>query len=178
MSPVSHQTVKLAKGKHTSPDEGACVLELASMLAGEPFSDHPASACPVLGSFLRAYNDSIGDERRQDLYPYAARVVGTRASVVVQRQRAELLADWAEGMRRRRSARFLPRWLGGLRPHRPPPAHGIGMYAVRAIRRHTDETHRKALALVDELLEIGAPSDAPTAPDATCELPPALYPIA
>ena len=36
------------------------------MLAGEPFSDQPASVCPVIGSFLRAYNDSIDDGRRQD----------------------------------------------------------------------------------------------------------------
>lgn len=43
MSPVSYQTIKLSKGKHTDPEDGACVMELASMLAGEPFTDHPAS---------------------------------------------------------------------------------------------------------------------------------------
>ena len=35
------------------------------MLAGEEFTDHPASVCPVIGSFLRPDNDSIGDEHRQ-----------------------------------------------------------------------------------------------------------------
>ncbi|MBV9806078.1 MAG: hypothetical protein JO286_02790, partial [Solirubrobacterales bacterium] len=54
MSPVSYQTIKLSKGKHTSPEDGACVMELASMLSGEPFTDHPASVCPVIGSFLRS----------------------------------------------------------------------------------------------------------------------------
>ena len=48
------------------------------MLAGEPFTDHPASVCPVIGSFLRAYNDSVDDGRRQDLYEYASKVVGSR----------------------------------------------------------------------------------------------------
>jgi hypothetical protein len=48
MSPVTHQTIKLSKGKHASPGDGACVMELASMLAAEPFSDHPA-VCPVIG---------------------------------------------------------------------------------------------------------------------------------
>ena len=52
---VSYQTIKLSTGKHSSPEAGACVMELASMLAGEPFSDHPESVCPVIGSFLRAY---------------------------------------------------------------------------------------------------------------------------
>jgi len=41
MGPVTHQTIRLSRGKHSSPEEGACVMELASMLAGEPFSDHP-----------------------------------------------------------------------------------------------------------------------------------------
>ena len=79
MSPVSYQTIKLSKGKHSSANDGACVMELASMLAGEPFTDHPAAVCPVIGSFMRAYNDSIDDRRRQDLYAYAARVVGSRS---------------------------------------------------------------------------------------------------
>ena len=47
MSPVTYQTIKLGKGKHSSPDDGACVMELASMLAGESFTDHPSSVCPV-----------------------------------------------------------------------------------------------------------------------------------
>jgi hypothetical protein len=92
MTSITHQTIKLGKGKHRSPDEGACVMELASMLSGDPFSDHPASVCPVIGSFLRAYNDSLDDERRQDLYVYASKVVGSRASEDVQRNRAERLS--------------------------------------------------------------------------------------
>src|SRR5579871_345697 len=102
MSPVSYQTIKLAKGKHTSPEDGACVMELASMLAGEPFTDHPASVCPVIGSFLRSYNDSIDDRRRQGLYEYASKAVGSRACRRVQEERSERLAQWAEEMQRTR----------------------------------------------------------------------------
>ncbi len=50
---VSHQTVKLQKGRHSSPRQGVCVIELASMLAGEPFTDHPVSASMV----IRRYSD-------------------------------------------------------------------------------------------------------------------------
>src|SRR5581483_11954225 len=109
MSSVTHQTIKLSKGKHASPEDGACVMELASMLADEPFSDHPASVCPVIGSFLRAYNDSIDDERRQDLYAVASRAVGSRGSIGVQRERAEVLTEWALEMQRRAwTSRCLP----------------------------------------------------------------------
>ncbi len=38
MRQPNYQTVKLSRGKHSSPEYGACVMELASMLAGEPFS--------------------------------------------------------------------------------------------------------------------------------------------
>ncbi|MGO9905847.1 MAG: hypothetical protein ACLP4R_06210 [Solirubrobacteraceae bacterium] len=79
MSPVSYQTIKLGKGKHSTPEEGACVMELASLLAGEPFTDHPASVCPVIGSFLRSYNDTIDDSRRQALYEYSIDAVGSYA---------------------------------------------------------------------------------------------------
>ena len=98
MSPVTYQTIKLGKGKHSSPDDGACVMELASMLAGESFTDHPSSVCPVIGSFLRAYNDSIDDERRQDLYTYASKVVGSRTSADIQRARAEHLSGLGQAV--------------------------------------------------------------------------------
>jgi hypothetical protein len=179
MSPVSHQTITLSKGKHTSPEEGACVMELASMLSGGPFSDHPQSVCPVIGSFLRAYNDSIDDDRRQDLYAYAAQVVGSRCGIGVQRQRAERVADWALEMQQRRWTRFLP--LAQLRTaglRRPPSAHAVGMFAVRAIPKHTQETHTEALQLLDELLAIGAPPQPDAAPNLAEDVPAALYPVA
>src|SRR5437763_15441487 len=78
MRAPTHQTVKLARGKHASPSDGACVMELASLLAGASFDDHPSSVCPGIGMVLRAYNDGVDDERRQDLYRWAAEVVGTR----------------------------------------------------------------------------------------------------
>ena len=80
MAGVSHQTVRLSAGRHKSPGQGACVMELASMLAGEPFSDRPRCADPVIASFLRSFNDRLGHARRQELRPYAAAVVGTRTS--------------------------------------------------------------------------------------------------
>ena len=179
MSRVTHQTVKLSKGKHASPEDGACVLELASMLAGEPFSDHPASVCPVIGSFLRAYNDSIDDDRRQDLYGYAARVVGSRRALSVQRDRAERLVKWAFEMQRRQwTSRYLP--LARLRManlRRQPSAHVVGTFAVRAIPKHTDRTHAEALGLLDELLTIGAAQRVTATPEAADTLPTALYPV-
>jgi hypothetical protein len=157
MSPVTYQTIKLGKGKHSSPDDGACVMELASMLAGESFTDHPSSVCPVIGSFLRAYNDSVDDERRQDLYEYASKVVGSRTSADVQRARAEHLTAWAHQFQRARWTRLLvPERLRALARHRHPSLESVGTHAVHAISRHSDETHKAVLKAIDELLAIGA----------------------
>src|SRR5919206_868473 len=84
----THQTVRLSAGRHRSPHAGACVMELASMLAAEPFSDRPESSSPVIGAFLRTYNDGIDDERRQDLYPLASLIVGTAQGRSLERERA------------------------------------------------------------------------------------------
>jgi hypothetical protein len=164
MAPVTHQTIRLSKGKHTSKDHGACVMELASMLGDEPFSDHPAGVCPVIGSVLRAYNDSIDDRRRQDLYAYAARVVGSRGSAEVERMRAERLSDWISRPVARRWTRFLlPARLRALSPR--PPLDVLGAGAVRSLGVHDDRTHARMLRLIDDLLAIGAEPRTPSAVD-------------
>ena len=157
MSPVSYQTIKLSKGKHSSPDDGACVMELASMLADEPFTDHPAAVCPVIGSFLRAYNDTVDDRRRQDLYTYASMVVGSRTSADIQRARAEFLTAWAQQFRRNGwTRRLVPERLRTLARHRNPSLESVGTHAVHAITKHTDVTHAAALEAIDQLLSMGA----------------------
>lgn len=178
MSPVSHQTIRLSKGKHSSPDEGACVMELASMLAGEPFTDHPGSVCPVIGSFLRAYNDSVDEERRQDLYSYASKVVGSRGSERVLRARAERLVDWTLENHRRRWTRFvLPPGVRALGLHRRPPIDAVGTHAVHSIRRHNDQTHAEVLVLIDELLALRAPERVAPVPEAPEPEVPSLDPV-
>ncbi len=155
MSSVGYQTIKISRGKHAHPDDGACVMELASMLAGEQFTDHPASVCPVIGSFLRAYNDLVDDDRRQDLYTSASLVVGSRASAAVMRARADRLTAWALQRRKRRwSRRVLPeRWRTvGLEEW--VPLYVVASYAIRSIWRVSDETHASVLAVIDEILAI------------------------
>ncbi len=157
MSTVSHQTIKLSRGKHTSPGDGACVMELASMLAGEPFGDHPECVCPAIGSFLRAYNDSLDDDRRQDLYEYASRVVGTRGSAELKRIRAARILAWAQARESRPLTRLLTSRLRAIQ--RSPSTEAAGAHAVRTIRRHTDQTHAAALALLDQLIGVEGPEE-------------------
>jgi hypothetical protein len=162
MTHASHQTVRLSQGKHRDPDHGACVMELASMLAGEPFSDRPRCVDPVIAAFLRTYNDGIDDRRRQDLYPLAAEAVGTRAVSGVQAERARMCLRWAQTRhtaRRRGVRRLLPR-----RPLLPDGRLGddaagtlAGRIAVKqATKRRATGGHEAALQFVHELLAVGA----------------------
>jgi hypothetical protein len=158
MPPVSHQTIKLSRGRHSSPEHGACVMELASMLADEGFSDHPRSVSRPIASFLRGYNDLLDDTRRADLYRFASQTVGTAGSAAVEEARAARLLGWADQLWERRSSRSMLDRLRMRRVHKersidPEPA---GTYAVHAIGKVTDETHAAALGLVDELIAIGA----------------------
>jgi hypothetical protein len=54
---------------------------------------------------------------------------------------------------------FLRSPLRALTRLRKPPIDAIGPHAVHTIPKHTDETHRAVLALVDELLVTGVRDD-------------------
>jgi hypothetical protein len=149
-----HQTVRLSRGRHTSPEDGACVMELASMLSEEPFSDHPPSVCPVIAAFMRVYNDAIDDDRRQDLYRYAAKVVDSRAGQEVTALRAAHLTERTRQLRKAR--RRWPLGVGFLigmwwTPGFTPDAS----FAVSEFIQRGEEGHQAALGLVDEMLAIG-----------------------
>jgi hypothetical protein len=146
----SHQTVKLARGAHRSPDDGVFVMELASMLAGERFTDHPRSACRVIVSFLRSYNDAVDERQRQDLYAYASKVVGTRGRRAVVRARRELCLRWAAEREGRRPPRFrLPAYLCH-------PTTAAQQAARAAVSTPRPDSHEAALAFLDRLIDVGS----------------------
>jgi hypothetical protein len=151
--PISHQTVRIAAGRHAMPDEGASVMELASMLAGERFSDHPRSACPVIAAFLRAYNDAVDDARRQDLYVCAADAVGTRDSRATRRARLARCERELDALRPARAPRT---WQdrAARRVERTLPGGRTALVAdlADALSR-AEGGHPRALRLVRELVE-------------------------
>ena len=66
----------LSRGKHRSPKKGACFMELASYLAGEPWSDHPRCTHSLLASLARDVNDHVDDTTRRRLAPLIPEVIG------------------------------------------------------------------------------------------------------
>src|SRR5207244_3883514 len=152
------QVGRLARASHQRPGRVVCVMELASMLAGEPFRDHPASVCPVIAALLRSYNDRVDRRRRRDLYRFASDCVGTRAmperlaDYALQRDRASHAIAWARTLRRRRP--WLQRVFSKKAPVPEPTASpsAIGKYVAEAVRRRSDSAHAQMLELIDRLI--------------------------
>ncbi|WP_395639027.1 hypothetical protein [Pseudolysinimonas sp.] len=69
---------QLSPGTHRSAKTGACFMEFASYLAGEPWSDSPQCTDPLLAHLARAVNDRLSDERRGEIVPDIPRVIGLR----------------------------------------------------------------------------------------------------
>jgi hypothetical protein len=84
----------LHRGGH-SPGEMMCAMEAVAFVAGEPWSDTPECASPVIGAFMRNWNDSLPDDERTELLlPLIPRLVGTRGSEDLEQRRATMATDW------------------------------------------------------------------------------------
>jgi hypothetical protein len=67
----------LTRGRHRGPEDGACVMEYVSVLAGGRFTDHPQCTHPALASLARLVNDRIADEQiRSGLARLAPDLIG------------------------------------------------------------------------------------------------------
>jgi hypothetical protein len=157
--------MRITRGRHRSPDEGACVMELASMLAGERFTDRPVCTDPVIAAYLRALNDRLPHRVRQRLVPYAAAVVGTRGTEQDSRRWRDLCLEYATGTCERPRLRLFA-GLGltpALRPY-----EGAADWAARAVIDRDDL--EGGLALLDRLIT-GAGGTPPASEAAPLTLP-------
>jgi hypothetical protein len=92
------KAVTLASGGHDNEQNAFCVMEAVAYVAGEPWSDSPQCASPVIAAFLRSWNDSLGDEPRNRLLkPLIPLLVGTKASDEVEEKRSYMALDCGRG---------------------------------------------------------------------------------
>jgi len=132
------------------------------MIGGERFSDRPNCVCPVIGSFLRAWNDGVGYADRQRLEPYASLVVGTGDHRRISRIRRDIClshggANLSRGPLRRAVTRLRMRakiaWTIGIFPS-IWLKEGAGAYAARAC--FAGGGSAEPFDLLDRLLAVGS----------------------
>jgi hypothetical protein len=143
-----HQTARLSIGRHDSPAEGMCAMELSSLLADGAFSDRGVRACPAVAAFVRGYNDHIDDRRRQDLIQLAPDLVDSRAGEAVAEHRARRCLAFAAAAHRRRRLRLSPAFFAF--EDRTEDVESAGRYAARAARR-VPGLHEETLAFIRSL---------------------------
>jgi len=85
--------ITLDTGAHKTREDGVCLLEAVAWLAGEPHTDNPTCASPILGAYGRSLNDVLPDDKRQELKPYAPLMLGT-AGDGHDETRGYLALDW------------------------------------------------------------------------------------
>lgn len=90
------QISNLKSGNHEPNDIDMCTMEAVAYVAGEPWSDAPQCACPVITKFIVSWNDSLlsdADRNRllKDLIP---KIVGTRSSKEIEDRRSYMAVDW------------------------------------------------------------------------------------
>jgi hypothetical protein len=90
-----------------------CAMEAVAWIAGEPWSDAPQCASPVIAQFMRSWNDALPDaDRTRVLMPLLPEIIGTRTTETDEQTRAWMAIDWAVRV-------YTPRWLreAGLTDH-------------------------------------------------------------
>jgi hypothetical protein len=98
-----YQQIELTRGLGDRRRSRLCIMSFVALLAGEPHSDTPAAASPLICRFAIPLNDAMPDHMRQRLKPFAPRILGTRdgydhlrTAILVEAVRAELLPRIAE----------------------------------------------------------------------------------
>lgn len=108
--PLDLSSLRLGTGNHKPPADGsppsarqACINEAVAWMAGEPWSDSPKCASPVLRAFAMRLTARWDDEARDRLAPFAELMIGT-AGDGQDRARGLLAVDWL-------IRTYTPRWL-------------------------------------------------------------------
>lgn len=100
MIDLSH--VRFGKGKHApipnpTGNRDMCIMEAVALFAGEPWSDGPECASPMISAFLRKWNDALSDDDRDRLLPaslWVPRLVGSCGDTATEWRRSYLALDW------------------------------------------------------------------------------------
>ena len=94
MAELDLDSLVLEAGRHSRAEVGMSVLEAVTVVSNEKFSDRPRTVSKVIEAFLRAWNDALEDEQRQDLKPYIHKVINSVLTDDVEEHRAWQATDW------------------------------------------------------------------------------------
>lgn len=161
-----HPPAELTLGTHLAPEDGACLMEWVSALAGEPWTDHPRTTHPLLAHLGRLVNDAMSPHGRQALIGLGPRLSGLDSKDPnVSAELAELCTGYA--LKVRPGLRLA--WLhSAARRHQTPPwvrAHRTSPEGVVSRLRQRIYDHGPAHRAVETAVIVLART-----PDPDCHL--------
>lgn len=84
-----YDRIELVRGAGKPRHGRLCIMSFVAYLAGEPHGDRPVVASPIIRHFAIQLNDGVRNDWRQELKPFAPRILGTNDGQ--EWARAELL---------------------------------------------------------------------------------------
>ncbi|OYV95157.1 MAG: hypothetical protein B7Z68_07320, partial [Acidobacteria bacterium 21-70-11] len=132
-------------------------MEAVAYVAGEPWSDAPQCACPVITAFLVSWNDSLPSDPERDrlLKPLIPRIVGTRSTPAVKERRRYMALDWMIRV-------YTPKWLDLI------PTLGENAAALRDLDGIVDMAGAIAAGVSVQLASKDAAAACAAAEEAAC----------
>ena len=116
----------LSAGAHKSPEEGACVMEYVSLLAGEQFSDRPKCTNSTLTYTAQNTNDCLADDHRHLLIPLITRLIGANRLMTEPESNAL-------------NGAFVAAYMKARGPLRHPTGREIGLWKVEGLKAMLDK---------------------------------------
>ncbi|MBT8161046.1 MULTISPECIES: hypothetical protein [Arthrobacter] len=137
---IFDKLVRLAKGSHVREEQGACVMEYVSMVAGEAFSDRPKCTEPVVFGYAWRANDNMTDDGRQRLLELVPRLLSASPLNPIPEVGATIteMAFW----RTRQfelEERLREAWVDKLFPYTPIPEDDARFNALNAVLDEYDK---------------------------------------
>lgn len=82
--------ITLSNGNHAPNYNDMCVMEAVAYVAGEPWSDHPQCACPVITEFMIRWNDNSSKAAKD-------RWIKPLVPMLLNSRNPAARAEWAAG---------------------------------------------------------------------------------
>ena len=84
-----YERIELGRGAGSVKGGTLCIMSFVAYLAGERHTDRPRTASPIVRTFAIQLNDGAVDAWRQELKPFAPKIIGTNDGR--EQQRADIL---------------------------------------------------------------------------------------
>lgn len=145
-----YDRIDLVRGAGNPRHGRLCIMSFVAYLAGEPHGDRPIVASPIIRYFAIQLNDGAINEWRQELKPFAPRILGTNDGQELARGELLYRAIKDEILPTAR-AEFGPvreedEWNGNMETSSTPYAPTAvvnGHEALKALMRHINRTYQR-----------------------------------